>query len=100
MSTTKTNRAADIPRRSFAAVIALIVLAAAGTSQLRAEEILVAYSDASHQETRAEKAALDTAISNSAEQANEALTEEVRLELADRVRSKVRLARVRTSARG
>jgi hypothetical protein len=87
------------PRGAVAAVMTAILLAATATA-VRAEESLVAYSDASPQVTQADKHALDRAISDAAEQANAALTEDMRVELENRVRSKLRLARVRTAARG
>ena len=87
--------------RNWAAIAVLVGLSVAlGVSQARADEGVVAYAATTNQEVRQARVALDTAISGAARRANAALTANVRLELQDRVRSKLRLAGTRTASRG
>ena len=69
-------------------------------SQAQADDGVVAYAATTNQEVRQARVALDTAISGAARRANAALTADVRLELQDRVRSKLRLASTGTASRG
>jgi hypothetical protein len=86
--------------RAIFALTLIVLLAAGGSTPAQAEGTLVAYGQAGSQELRADKVALDRAINGAAEQANADLTEAVRVELASRVRSKLRLATARTVGRG
>ena len=87
--------------RIVAAISVLLLLSAAiGTSQARADEALVAYASTNAQQQRQARVALDVAINGAAERANAALTQDVRLRLDDSIQIKLRVANVRAASRG
>ncbi len=101
MATDRTIRTLRNRGRGVAVISVLLLLAAAVvTSRARAEEGVVAYANAPTAQIRAARSALDEAISGAAQRANAALTEELRVQLQNRIRNRVRFASLSNPSRG
>lgn len=94
------RRLARLNTRPLAALTLALALAALGSTPARADDGIVAYGAAITQEQRTAKAQLDRQMNGAADQANAALTADLRLALDGRVRSKLRLAGTRVASRG
>ena len=84
----------------LAALCALLIGGTLGSTAALADEAVVAYAAPAAADRVAARAAIDEAISGAAERANAALTDDLRMALEDRVRSKLRLASAATTSRG
>ena len=95
-----TRNTENLNTRPLAALLMALALAGLTSTPVRADDGVVAYGATIIQEQRAAKAALDQQINGAANQANAALTANLRLDLDGRIRSKLRLAGTRVASRG
>ena len=83
-----------------AAGIMLLMAAALGVTEIRAEETMVAYAPSTNRATHQAKVDLGAAMSSAAKKANAALTRDIRLRLDDAVQIRSMVASTQATRRG